>query len=61
LTLPVEITTAADPVIVIDADLLKWFNAQHTISITQSPLCHQPGRLAMQLADNYSHMFTVAK
>ena len=61
LTLPVEITTAADPVIVIDADLLKWFNAQHTISIKQSPLCHQPGRLAMQLADNYSRMFTIAK
>lgn len=61
LTLPVDLTTASDPVIVIDADLLKWFNAQHTIKIAQSPLCHQPGRLAMQLADNYSRMFTIAK
>lgn len=61
LTIPINITRAADPVIVIDADLLKWFNAKHTITIAQSPLCHQPGKLAMQLADNYSTMFTVAQ
>lgn len=61
LTLPVQLISASDPVIVIDADLLKWFNAQHTIKMAQSPLCHQPGRLAMQLADNYSRMFTIAK
>ena len=61
LTLPVDRSTAADTVIEIDADLLKWFDAQHAIKMAQSPLCHQPGRLAMQLADNYSHMFTIAK
>jgi hypothetical protein len=61
LTLPVDNSTAADKVIVIDADLLKWFDAQHPIHIAQSPLCHQPGRLSMQLADNYSRMFTLAK
>jgi len=61
LTIPAAVTNAADPVIVIEADLLKWFNAKHTITIAQSPLCHQPGKLAMQLADNYSTMFTVAQ
>lgn len=61
LTLPVEITSAADPVIEIDADLLKWFDGVHAIKIAQSPLCHQPGKLAMQIADNYSRMFTIAK
>jgi hypothetical protein len=61
LTVPVHNSIAADKVIVIEADLLKWFNAQHEIKIAQTPLCHQPGRLAMQLADNYSHMFTIAK
>jgi len=61
LTIPVDIAKTADPVIVIDADLLKWFNAKHAIAIAKSPLCHQPGKLAMQLADNYSIMFTVAQ
>lgn len=61
LTIPADITKAADPVIVIDADLLQWFNAKHAVTIARSPLCHQPGKLAMQLADNYSTMFTVAQ
>ena len=61
LIVPAEIATAADPVIVIDADLQKWFDGKHPISISQSPLCHQPGPLATQLADNYAQMFTIAK
>jgi hypothetical protein len=61
LTLPAAIANATDPVITIEADLFKWFNATHAIHIAQSPLCHQPGRLAMQLADNYSHMFTLVQ
>jgi methanobactin biosynthesis MbnP-like protein len=46
---------------VIDADLLKWFSGKHTIKVTQSPLCHQPGALAMKLADNYANMFSIEK
>jgi hypothetical protein len=61
LTLSVDLTKAADKIILIDADLLKWFNATHPVKISQSPLCHQPGKLAMQLADNYSTMFTLAQ
>ena len=60
LTLPAELTAAANPVIVIDADLLKWFNATHALKISQHPFCHQPGNLAMQIADNYANMFSVA-
>jgi hypothetical protein len=60
LSLPAEATAAPDPVIVIDADLLKWFNATHTLKISQHPFCHQPGNLAMQIADNYASMFSVA-
>jgi hypothetical protein len=29
--------------------------------VAQSPLCHQPGALAMKLADNYANMFTIEK
>lgn len=56
LTLP-----AASTNYVIDVDLLKWFSGKHTIKVSQSPLCHQPGALAMQLADNYANMFTIEK
>jgi hypothetical protein len=55
-----DIANATGTVITIEADLLKWFQATHAIHIAQAPLCHQPGRLAMQLADNYSHMFSIA-
>jgi hypothetical protein len=56
LTLP-----AASTKYVIDADLLKWFSGKHTIKVAQSPLCHQPGALAMKLADNYANMFSIEK
>ncbi len=46
--------------LVINADILKWFDAVHPLHIAQSPTCHQPGKLAMQLADNYSAMFSIA-
>jgi hypothetical protein len=60
LTLPAELSAASNPVIVIDADLLKWFNTTHAIKISQHPFCHQAGNLAMQIADNYANMFSVA-
>ena len=46
-------------IINITADVLKWFNTSHPIKIMQSAICHQPGILAIQLADNYSNMFTI--
>ena len=46
--------------ITVNANLLKWFDAAHVVKIAVSPVCHQPGQLAMQLADNYSRMFTIA-
>jgi hypothetical protein len=57
IAVPVQSTSAS--VIVIDVDLLKWFEGQHTLKIAQHPLCHQPGELAMQIADNYSSMFSI--
>jgi len=60
LTVPAELTAASKPVIVIDADLLKWFNASHAVKISEHPFCHQTGTLAMQIADNYANMFSVA-
>jgi hypothetical protein len=52
-------TAAVSQVLVVHANLLAWFNAIHPVKISQQPLCHQPGKLAMQLADNYAAMFAV--
>jgi hypothetical protein len=46
-------------VINIKAELLQWFDAVKPVSIAAHPVCHQPGALAMQIADNYAHMFSV--
>jgi hypothetical protein len=45
--------------ILITADLLKWFSNKHAIKIADAAFCHEPGKLAMQLADNYAGMFSI--
>ena len=47
--------------IVIEADILKWFNASNDIKISSSSLCHQPGDLAIKLANNYQYMFQITE
>jgi len=48
-----------NPTIIIEADINKWFQSSHTIKITEHPICHSPGSLAMQIADNYATMFKI--
>ncbi len=43
----------------IGADVLAWFNKPHPLSIQEHPICHSPGKLAMQIADNYAQMFHI--
>ena len=45
--------------IFITADILKWFSGRHNIKIADAAFCHEPGKLAMQLADNYTGMFSI--
>lgn len=47
--------------IIIEADILKWFYGSNDIKIQQEPICHQPGKLALALADNYKNMFKVTE
>ena len=42
----------------IYADILKWFYGANDIKLAEQAFCHEPGMLAMQLADNYANMFT---
>lgn len=46
--------------ITIEADILKWFVGANEIKISNAAVCHQPGALAMMLADNYKNMFTIS-
>jgi hypothetical protein len=43
----------------IAADALKWFKGSNDIRVSAHPVCHEPGKLAMQLADNYATMFSL--
>ena len=43
----------------IEVDLNKWFAASTEIRISQTPICHSPGALAMQFANNYVQMFSI--
>jgi hypothetical protein len=43
----------------IQADLLKWFNGEIPLSIAKNPICHVPGNLAKQIANNYQFQFRV--
>jgi hypothetical protein len=43
----------------IKADINRWFKGDSEINITKTPVCHSPGSLAIQLADNYSSMFSI--
>ena len=46
--------------ITITADANKWFSGENNIKISEQPMCHQPGKLAMQIADNYAAMFSIS-
>ncbi len=43
----------------ITADLNRWFKGSSEIRIAETPVCHNSGALAMKIADNYSHLFSI--
>jgi hypothetical protein len=55
----ISLAVAGENKIVIVADILKWFSGAHDIKIAEISFCHEPGKLAMQFADNYANMFSV--
>ena len=59
LTLPGALAVNENKKIIVTADILKWFTGMHDIKITDAAFCHEPGKLAMQFADNYANMFNV--
>ncbi|MGN6436485.1 MAG: MbnP family protein [Agriterribacter sp.] len=61
LVLPhaVEVTKGKSSQIQLQADLNKWFDGAHALSITQHPACTSAGMLAKQFSENYLRMFTL--
>lgn len=45
---------------IIEADADKWFSGVHSLKISEHAVCTTPGQLALQYADNYAAMFTIA-
>lgn len=43
----------------INVDLNKWFDGKHPIKIAEKPFCMSPGKMAMEIADNYANMFSI--
>ncbi len=45
--------------VTIAANINAWFAGSTAIKIKEQPFCMNPGKLAMQIADNYAEMFSV--
>jgi hypothetical protein len=58
-TVTLDVGGGGKKVICITADVQKWFDGKSPVHLAQTPVCHQPGALAMRIADNYSTMFSV--
>jgi hypothetical protein len=46
--------------VIINADVNTWFSGVHDIRIANHAVAMNPGTLAVQIADNYANMFSVA-
>lgn len=46
--------------VVINADINHWFKGISELRIAETPVCHNPGKLAVMIADNYSKMFSIS-
>lgn len=60
IMLDLPLTVAPTDEVNIAADINAWFKGQFSLRIAENPICHSPGTLAVQIADNYSGMFTVS-
>lgn len=43
----------------INADINHWFKGASDLKISETPVCHSPGALAVRIANNYSSMFSI--
>jgi hypothetical protein len=56
---PVRLTPQQAQTMQVVADAYAWFQQPNVISFQQVSSCSTPGAQAMQIADNYQHMFSI--
>jgi len=52
------LSSSVNPITII-ADAKKWFDGPNDLVIAKEPVCHSPGALAVRIANNYAHMFSI--
>jgi hypothetical protein len=45
----------------IGANINSWFSGAHPVRLSEHPVCTTPGNLSLQIAENYSRMFSVTE
>ena len=59
IDLPVPNTLGQLQEIHISADINHWFRGNTILKVSETPVCHTPGALAVKIADNYKTMFSI--
>jgi hypothetical protein len=59
ISLPFHQTVAQVKNLHIQADINQWFMGKSILRISETPVCHSPGILAVRIADNYSRQFSL--
>ena len=54
-----KVLSAANDTVIVKADVNAWFTGIHSFKIADRPSIMTPGLQAMQIADNYSRMFSI--
>jgi hypothetical protein len=57
--LPILQNKINNSTVYIKVNLANWFNGKHNILLKEQAICHTPGLLAMQLADNFATCFSI--
>ena len=43
----------------VKVDINAWFSGNSSLLVSERPVCHSPGNLAMKIAANYAQMFSI--
>lgn len=57
ISLPLE--KQRSRVLSLSAEINQWFKSASAIKISETPVCHSPGPLAVRIAANYANMFSL--
>jgi len=59
LTTNASVTSTGNPLVTLKADVAEWFVTPNTINLATSANTTMPGALSVQIANNYSDMFSL--